>query len=692
MTRERLLAALSDEDAEARRQAVLAVADSGEVDAGDLLMGALGDTDWRVRKEAARVIARQAEALSLVDPLIEAICQGENVGLRNSALEALRLMGTSVTEALLDTVERVRDTARKFVVEALGNTRDERVVPVLGELCEDEDPNLGASSIEALARVGGSRAEEALRKQLQSPRVFHKMAALDGLDRLGAQVPWEELAPLLDDKMVRRVALRLLGRSASPAAVMPLMAGLTEPSEHVQRNAAQALDQLQSASIDAMHTLRDQIKTIPPQAREGLVSLGGEGDLAARQAAIGLLLLARDPSGVHGVVSLAAAEALPGHIVDSLRSWGADALPYLYDAAEKRSGQERAIALELASDLASLAMEGGGRAGVRSDIRARLVGALGDDDGEVTNTAARLLGVWGDASDAARLVARALTPDTTAARAAGEGLHGLLQREPEAVRAALAGVSLDQVGAAPLIPLVATLDGEGSLERLQTALSAEEPLARRAAVDALAKMGGEGAAEIIAFALADEDADVKVTAATALGRLRDKNGNPVGVEPLLSALETEHAAVQAAAARALGEAGEQRAVEPLRVLLRSEEPFVALSAMEGLRALQDPALADLLVDMLAHTDNEVVKQALHAIAELDMPGRDKRLAKGLGHADWDVRQHAALLLGELSTPDAIAALRSQVAVEIDDMVRATIDAALVHVDGAHAAMEEDAGR
>jgi len=111
---------LSGDDAEARRRAAHQLGRVDDPANGPLLVRALGDEDWRVRKEAARVAVEVAVPWGLLPDLVDAIVQGENVGLRNAALEALERLGPRAANALLVALPRVPDGARKFLVVALG--------------------------------------------------------------------------------------------------------------------------------------------------------------------------------------------------------------------------------------------------------------------------------------------------------------------------------------------------------------------------------------------------------------------------------------------------------------------------------------------------------------------------------------------------------------------------------------------
>ncbi len=678
MTADRLRASLGDADAEVRRSAVVLLEQSAAEEAGELVLIALGDEDWRVRKEAVRVATALTPKLSLMPDLVAAITQGENVGLRNAALEVLRGLGPGSSDALRRALERAPAHGRKFVVEALGDTGDPAVVPDLAEASEDADPNVAAAAIDALARLGGPGAERALRDRLRAPDPFHRMAALDGLDRLAATVPWEEIAPLLGDRLVRRVALRVLGRTGRTEAVATLVEALGDGSPHVVGTAATSLGRLYAELGGAAAEVARRASVLEPQAKSSLRSLLASDDLPARKAAATLLLLARDSEAVPGIVQLVSEGALGREAVAVLRGWGTDAVPPLLDASSRTAGAAQGVALELAADLvAAPAMLGGAPdPALESRVREAVRHALASPEPAVVRAAVRSLTWFAEPSDAPRLVELAGGADEDVARAAGAVLESLAGRAAEAVRDSLRPVPLEGAAGAALTPVVAQLGGQEAFERLSAALSADDAATRRAAVEALAELGGARAAEHVALALADDDVGVQSAAARALGRIRDEEGRPAGADHLLLALGSDSPAVRAAAARGLGEAGDGRAVEPLRELVREGAPGVAVAAMQALRTMHDPTLGDLLVEALGHDDEEVVKQALRALAESGGERMASRLAVGLTHAAWDVRRLAAVLLGELGSGEAEQALEARFGIEGDDLVREAIEEAL----------------
>jgi HEAT repeat protein len=684
MTRAELEQSLRHEDAERRRQAIIELErEQGDAGTASLIIEGLGDSDWRVRKEAVRVAAELAGRMELVPKLVDALSDGENVGRRNAALEVFGRLGPACVDDLLDALPQVPAGVRKFIIDALGDGGSPRTVPVLVDSLEDEDPNVSAAALDALGRIGGPQAEAALRTRLQASDPFQRLAALDGLARLEAVVPWEELEPLLEDRLVRRVALTVLGRTGRPEAVAPLAGALSDRLGHVVSDAAIALVRLRNHSEQTAEAVARHLASLPGEARQGLRRLLREGSDQARKAAAQLLLLAQDEGALSGIVELASEDALPPEALGALRLWGEGAVRPLLEVYRDRVNLGRGAALEMASDLAAEPLSRGGAPDPETErlVRAALAEAASDSDESVVLAAARSMTWWGRPEDAPRLAELASRGSEEVARACGEALESLARVDTQAVQAALEGVDLTGPAGAALTGVLARVGGDRVFERLQTALSADSPTTRRAAVEALKQMGGARAAEVIGYALTDENVDVQTAAARALGRMRGEDGRPLGNDALLLSLQSDTPAVQAAAARALGEAGVAAAVEPLRELVRSTDPGVAVAAMEALRSLQDPTLGDLLVEALGHRDPEVVKQALQAIRESGTPRTASRLALGLEHLSWDVRALAARLLGELGGQAARERLQTAFEKESDDLVRAAIEEALQGAEG-----------
>lgn len=670
---------LASEDPELRRRAVAALPDDDLADRAARLALALGDVDWRVRKEAVRVATEHAERLALLPSLVDALCQGENVGLRNAALEALEHLGPRAARALLDALPSAPLAARKFIVAALGFAGGAGVEE-LAALSRDDEPNTAQAAIEALARVGGPRAEEALRAHLSSPDPVQRLAALEGLERLEAPLDAEELAPLLEDRLVRRLAVRVLGFSDDPSAARALFDAIDDAGTATAAEAATALGRLLERGGPAAREVARGARALPEETLSALRSIAAVGRDAPRRAATEVLLFARDREVLSTAAELAADDRLPPVALEAIRAWGVEAVEPLLELAGALGPRARAAALEMAAELASAdrALAPATRASVERALRE----ALEDADPIVVSAACSAMITWASSEDAAALARAAVRLPESAARLAGRALERLAREAPDAVERALSPLSLDGPVGAALLPAVAALGGPAATDRLQAALNADDARARRAAVMALPKLGGARAAELAGFALADEDVDVQVTAVQVLAQLVDDGGEPLGAEQLRLAARAQFDPVVAAAARALGAIGDRASIPVLRELVAEGRAGVAAPAMESLRALSDPGLDDLLVEALGQSDEELVKEALRAIAERAGSRRAARVALALEHPAWDVRQLAAQLLSEIGGEGAAAALRDRLAREADAGVRAAIERAIEAVEGA----------
>lgn len=665
-------AAFASADPEVRRRATIAVAGAEAATHAPLLMGALGDADWRVRKEAVNVAAQVAEAWGLLPELVEVLCQGENVGLRNAALEVLERLGPRAASTLLVALPRVSDSARKFLVAALGFAGGAGV-DRLAELAVDNDANIAQAALEALARIGGGRAEAALRASLGSEDPVQRLAAIDGLEHLGAGVSLVELRPLLEDRLVRRHALRMLGHCSEGEVVGTLLEALEDGSPATALEVAVALGRLLERGGPVARDLNDRTSALSPSQRRALLDVATGRREPARRSATWLLLLAREAAVLGVAAELVAEDRLTPPALDAIRGWGGDAVGPLLDACAALDVRPRATALEMAAELASE----GADAGTIRALRASLRGSLGSRDAIIAASAASAMARWAEACDAEGLVSLAQRAGAETAGVVGKSLEALAAREPEAVGAALEGVALEGVALAGLLPAVAALGGPRATDRLRSALSADDPGARKAAVLALPRLGGERAAELAGFALADEDADVQVAAVNVLARLsREASGRP-GLEQLRLALRADLDPVLAAAARALGAIGDEESLPRLRELALSGSPGVAVSAMAALRMMDDASFDDLPDSALGQPDVELVKEALRAIARRsESPRQAARLALALEHPAWDVRCLAAALLAAVGGRDAKSVLQKRAEREVDGLVRSAIDDAL----------------
>jgi HEAT repeat protein len=684
---------LSAENVEVRRAALRALEGAllrqqqgARAALADQIGAFLSDDDWRVRKDAASVASRSLETADLAPQLARGVLQGDDVGLRNACIEALSIAGTSgerqqmIHRALGALEPEAPHTALKFLCAAwvgggpfgLGN---------LSHHARDPDSTTATAALEALARIGGPHAESELSTVLfASGDDVVRLAALEGLLALRARLSAAQLVRLSSQSLFVRPTLRALGFTADPAAIPPLIDRLGDL--RLGGVAAGALAQLAESSELRAH-LAAGLTALGPSARHRLLALATESHEETARPALLVLLLARDPESL-ALVGPFAAQNEPGRpLLESLRRFGIDAVGPLLDALGKQDPPAAAWSLEAAVELAASA-----DADLTARIRSALREAVGSAHEGLKVAALRGLSRFGEAEDAAGLVTLGAHGGSQVARAASDAITALSTAAPRALGEALEGRALEG-NDAPLAwsKAVRALPRALALEKLSEAAAGEDARARQAAIEALVHVGGNEAAEFAAVALADEDEGVRLAAVRTLSELAPDSVRAAGA--LKMALRSQEAAIRAAAIRGSSARGVPLD-EEVAVLATDASPevlaalFRAGAKASALGSAGRTVLLTHLSPALEHPDDEVVKAALAALFTLDASGLSPRLIDGLNHRAWDVRLDAARLLGselarhgEGADAEAIRrALAARRATEVDDLVRAAIDATL----------------
>jgi HEAT repeat protein len=674
--------ALSAPDVEQRRRAVSELGEPRGPLPTALLLRALGDEDWRVRKEATTVAASLPASSELLDALMGALATGDNVGLRNAAVDALAGHGVHAVAALAASLRRLDADGRKLVVDSLAKNGRPEGLPILKTLLRDEDANVRGAAIEAIATVGESRAEEAIALLdgcLDAPSRFERLAALEGLNRLIAVLPWERVEPLLDDPILLAPALRAAGRSANEAAVAVIVSKLEAASGRSFFDALAALVELSRASPALRGRVEAMMKAASPELGRRMIELVRDEGVPAEQRRAGLAALSwlSSAEAAFAAVQALGDDALAAEAEATLAELGSVAGPALLEGARGALSEQRAACITLLGPLCS----------VDADAARAIEAALADEAPEVVAAALDALPNMHTPA-ALELAARWLVaaPSGLVHQAALRALGLLARRQPEAAR----GLALrykpsarEAEASAAILEAITSSShpsANDDVAYLSEALSSEHPSVRRAALSALSAFGGELVLEPIAFALTDETCDVRQAAVRALGRLRSPDGAPLGLERL-HALVSEGAdpTLVAAAVRALGEIGSPQSWDTLAALT-SAEARVAVAAVEAVAASSDPRRVDVLIGALGHADAEVVKAAVRALATIPDVRVIGELAVCLEHRAWDVRRLVAELLGRIGGDLALTHLRGRLEAETEPHVSDALLRALAEAE------------
>jgi len=194
-----------------------------------LFLQALGDEDWRVRKEAIGYFMQQANAVLKVEPIIDQLANPDNAGLRNAAIEILIGLGAQVVKILLQRMTAVDAEVRKFIVDILGEITCPSCVPALLPYLHDEDENVRYAVVETLGKLGSPDAVKGLLDLLEEADAGLQFTIFEALTAIGKGVPAAPLLAYAQNTLLRKSVLKCLGQLGDAAAIPVLLKGLSDP-------------------------------------------------------------------------------------------------------------------------------------------------------------------------------------------------------------------------------------------------------------------------------------------------------------------------------------------------------------------------------------------------------------------------------------------------------------------------------
>ena len=625
---DRLDRKLQSSDAEERREAAVDLGRSGR-EAIPLLLRALGDKDWRVRKTSVEgLVALGGEEVT--KGFVQCLSAEDNAGARNSAIEGLVQIGPASVDDLLPLLDTRDRDVRKFAIDILGDIRAVRAVPGLVEKLRDPDENVRVAAAEALGKVRDRRAVDALVECLRaSDRSWLDYAAAEALGEIGDDRALVPLMEALERSSLREPVLESLGKIGNVNTLSPLISGITDPLRIVREVSTVALHSIFFKS--GADERRQIISAV--RAAAGARSVGCLEDLidtsggALQKAGIAVLGWIGRADAVPKLLSLLHEEEMEEPVVDALRSAGQDAVALLRERLADDNGLVRRAAALVLGDLG------------RKEAEDALIGLLADENGHVRGTAADSLGRM------------------QSAKAVPELVH-LLEDEYENVQEcairALASIgdnsvleglvrdftNLDATMRRNVVRLLGRLGSAKAVDALAYALKDEEPGVRKAVIVALDGIADERILRPLLLAVSDDDPEVRMLAAEAVA----KTGVPEAAEALIPLLDDEDLWVCAAAARGLGRLGAGEFGAILAGHLQQARDIFLLALIEVVGTETVPEALEPLLALADHDDPEVRKTVVSTLASYDwMRVRPCILAR-LFDEHWSVRKSAAEVL------------------------------------------------
>ncbi|NOZ84996.1 MAG: hypothetical protein GXP49_01790 [Deltaproteobacteria bacterium] len=665
---------LNDSDEEVRRLAVIELGPPGGEDARKMLISALGDESWRVRKVAVEQILAFGSSDENIKDLLQCLHEEDNAGQRNAAAEALARIGQPAVEPLIKMLNDDDKDARKFAVDILGEIGDRQGLKGILTALEDEDENVRVAAAEALGRSGWQDAKDALLKALDREDTMLNATVLDALFHIEARVDADMMEPFLKDPILRRPALLALGGASDEKAFELLIQFLPDRRKGSREAAILSLDRLLSRypEPERQSVIEKLKERASNKVLEGMESAVVTGDRETRTAAARLLGTIGRPESSPALLQAAADESIRREALKALRQIGEGVIPSLLDALPGLSLEEQVLTFEVLATL-----------GDERTLPA-MIDALNEPDDRLKEAAAEAIGALGDARGIEPLTGLLSSDEPNVSRVAINALISLAGMHPEKVRKA--AIFAYENASSPAqrksaLDILAEVPAGGHDEIILSAVHDDNAMVRIAALKGIKSLHKSRASgkyyNALVAALTDENADVRASASDYLGELDDARA----VRPLLSMLHDDNVLARVAAIKALGKIGDPSCSPALREMLKNTVGLVTVAAIEALSKVAPEDFLEEMDTFMEFDDPEVLKEVARALRTIPLKAAEDALVSLLDRTSWEVRSEAAGALADRGAAEKIPEIKARLEKEQDDFVRAVLHKAIARLHG-----------
>lgn len=618
-------------DDEVRREAALFLKNNtdsiGQERAIGMLVAALLDTSWRVRKTAVEILIEAFPLDAYFDSLVSLLYNEENAGARNSAIEALVKGGPRCAEKLMVAYGTADADVRKFIIDIAGEIAHKDLIPLLTKALMDSDENVKAAAVEHLGSLKDVVAVDMLIGILGERDMWTAYPAIEALGMIGDLRALPSIVDALQDRILREPALKALGNIGGEEVVKFIVPYLTDRSRAVRQTAFVAIGKVNYSGVSS-----EVIKT-EIEERHGSEAVNAFLDAAAssnhemRVSALMLLAMLGDSRAIKPMLDLAADFDDEGQILTSLAHI-ADGIPdvFLRNIDEFADDSYRLRYLVAAMSMSA-----------RPEFREKLVEFLVHDDGHVRASAASGLGRIGDPAS--------ITPLLEAVHDRYEDVEDVIVDalislkgglDPRVVESLMRDVD---PGIRKLaIPILMDIGTKDSRDAIAFLLKDPSYIVRKAAIECLADNIDSESEGLLIHSLTDENLEVRSAVAMRLGETRDEKF----LEPLILMLSDTEDNVRVSACKALGLQGKALALRHLNAALSDSNGFVVASALEAIARIGDPDGIEMIIAMLDSQDREIRRTAIRSLAGFEAVY--KYILPYLMSDDWATRYEAARAL------------------------------------------------
>jgi HEAT repeat protein len=646
---------LHSPDEEVRRQAVVELALFPFQESKPLLLSVLGDSCWRVRKEAVElVVAAAGNDEQLVTELVEMLRSHDNAGLRNSAVESLEKLGDLSVGALCNIMDDVDHDVRKFAIDILGNIGNPSSIPFIVEALNDVDLNVKSAAAENLGKMRVSSALPSLLDVLINCDIWLKFIILEAIARIGMPVPVEILAPMASENILKKAIYECMGAVCGVEALPHLIAGLKENSRSIREAAVRAIVNIRrrmspDTVFEGVDKLLINFKNI--SGIENILSLFEHADISLLEPLIYLIGIFGEAKTTPYILHLCQDDRLRAACTEAFRKMGKDGEEYLLKSYTDSDIEDRCQIVYLFGEMGCVESVDILRTGMSNpDKRLRLASVLSAGKICLSELIDVTISLLDDIDNEVR----------------DGALYSLLSfaEIEQAKIAAVCNELFNSENSDKRRYAAILLSALSEIDKISLLVKDENSSVRKEAVNSLARFKSDAVARHLIMALMDEDSEIRIAAANALGGY---SGEEV-LRSLVIAIKDEDPWVQCAALKSLANHPSQESLIAVNELIKLSEGPVLITALETSALIGGVKANNAVKDALGSQDEDVVKVAIQILSKCGDEWISEYMDRLLTHPHWDVRISFAKAVADIWGVNAIPVLNNILGKETDPYV------------------------
>lgn len=617
---------LNDGNVDIRREAVEGIRGKRDESYISLLLQAMGDISWRVRKTAVDILFDEYRLEQYMQGLIQLLHIEDNAGARNSAIEALIRLGKKATPFLIEAFKTPNKDVRKFIIDVLGELMDQRSLTLMLDALKDEDENVRATAVEHLGKVGEPSVVNALIDILNGGDLWIAYPAADALGRIGDKKALPYLVEALKKKPLREPVLKALGSLSDRSTLEHVIRLLEDGSKSIQELALKTIEKFYHNGVDAEFITGEMRRILGEKVMDVLVAYAWSNKNDVRISGIMLLGLLKDEAAYAPLLDISHEEEFADDVRNAFVFIGKDKPESLLKLFDTDNPHQRRFICEVAAKIVSP---------VYYTVFEEM---LSDADGHVRSIAARGISELNDARIVVKLLKLLHDQYEDVQEAAVDALYNL--REYLRVEDLLSMLGNENaVLRKNTARLLGKIKAANAVGHLGFTLKDENIKVRKAVIEALSVIGTEDAIRYLTYALTDEESNIRISAALSLGSI----GGKEVLDSLVILTSDPDTSVRVAAAKSLGMLKDEKATKTLITLLYDRNGFVVTTAIEALGAIGGDDAKNAIINMLSSQDNEIKRTAISAL--VSFKHIEDNLIPFLRDPDWAVRIAAVRALG-----------------------------------------------